>query len=95
MFDDDGLPLYRDYIPGEKLPKGYSILPFFPGYTFENGVSTYLDEKIGEGNIGGVLQKRAALLTVGGTVNVNGMGAAGNGILPQAGLTGSDWKLLA
>ena len=49
VFDDDGLPLYRDYIPGEKLPKGYSILPFFPGYTFENGVSTYLDEKIGEG----------------------------------------------
>ena len=49
VFDDNGLPLYRDYIPGEKLPKGYSILPFFPGYTFENGVSTYLDEKIGEG----------------------------------------------
>lgn len=49
VFDDEGLPLYRDYIPGEKLPKGYSILPFFPGYTFENGVSTYLEEKIGEG----------------------------------------------
>lgn len=49
VFDEDGIPLYRDYIPGEKLPKGYSILPFFPGYTFENGVSTYLGEKIGEG----------------------------------------------
>ena len=49
VFDDDGLPLYRDYIPGEKLPKGYSILPFFKGYTFERGKSTYLGEEIGEG----------------------------------------------
>ena len=49
VFNDDGLPLYRDYTPGEVLPAGWSILPFFPGYTFENGVSAYLDEKIGEG----------------------------------------------
>lgn len=49
VFDKDGVPLYRDYIPGEKLPKGQSILPFFPGYKYEFGKSTYLDEEIGEG----------------------------------------------
>ena len=49
VFNAEGLPEYRDYIPGEKLPKGWSILPFFPGYTFEAGISTYLGQKIGEG----------------------------------------------
>ena len=49
VFDNHGLPLYRDYIPGEKLPEGYSILPFFLEYTFDHGKSTYLDEEIGEG----------------------------------------------
>lgn len=49
VFNADGLPEYRDYIPGEKLPKGWSILPFFPGYKFEYGKSTYLGEEIGEG----------------------------------------------
>ena len=49
VFNADGLPEYRDYIPGEKLPKGWSILPFFPGYKYEAGVSTYLGQKIGEG----------------------------------------------
>lgn len=49
VFDKNGLPLYRDYIPGEDLEKGQSILPFFPGYKFEFGKSTYLDEEIGEG----------------------------------------------
>ena len=49
VFDRDGLPLYRDYIPGETLPEGYSILPFFPGYTFEHGKSIYMGEEIGEG----------------------------------------------
>lgn len=49
VFDADGLPLYRSYVPGEKLPEGYSILPFFPGYKFEYGKSTYLEEDIGEG----------------------------------------------
>ena len=52
VFDADGLPLYRDYVPGEVLPDGYSILPFFPGYTFEKGISTYLHETIGEGGRG-------------------------------------------
>lgn len=49
VFNADGLPEYRDYIPGEKLPNGWSILPFFPGYKFEFGKSTYLGEEIGEG----------------------------------------------
>lgn len=49
VFDADGLPLYRSYIPGENLPEGYSILPFFKGYKYEFGKSTYLDEEIGEG----------------------------------------------
>ena len=34
VFDAEGLPRYRDYIPGEVLPEGWSILPFFPGYEF-------------------------------------------------------------
>lgn len=49
VFDADGLPQYRDYIPGENLPDGWSILPFFKGYTFECGKSTYMDQEIGEG----------------------------------------------
>lgn len=49
VFDDNGMPLYRSYIPGEKLPEGYSILPFFKGYKYERGKSTYLGEEIGEG----------------------------------------------
>lgn len=50
VFNDLGEPEYRDYIPGETLPNGWSILPFFPGYKFEFGVSSYKDvEKIGEG----------------------------------------------
>ena len=49
VFNADGLPEYRDYIPGEKLPKGWSILPFFPGYKFEFGKSTYLGIAVGEG----------------------------------------------
>lgn len=54
VFREDGLPEYRDYIPGEVLPEGWSILPFFPGYSYaknEKGryESTYLGEIIGEG----------------------------------------------
>ena len=49
VFDDNGMPQYRSYIPGEKLPEGYSILPFFKGYKYERGKSTYLGEEIGEG----------------------------------------------
>lgn len=49
VFDSQGLPLYKEYVPGEKLPHGWSILPFFKGYKFENGVSTYLGDEVGEG----------------------------------------------
>lgn len=49
VFNERGQPEYRDYIPGETLPAGWSIMPFFPGYTFENGVSTYWGEEVGEG----------------------------------------------
>ena len=49
VFDDKGIPQYRDYIPGEKLPDGWSILPFFKGYTFDHGKSTFMGEEIGEG----------------------------------------------
>lgn len=35
VWNNEGLPEYRDYIPGEVLPEGWSILPFFPGYTFD------------------------------------------------------------
>ena len=49
VFDDNGLPLYRSYVPGERLPDGYSILPFFKGYTYERGKSIFLGEEIGEG----------------------------------------------
>lgn len=53
VFNDKGLPEYRDYIPGEVLPEGWSILPFFPGYSFDphkkTDKSIYLGEVIGEG----------------------------------------------
>ena len=49
VFNAEGLPEYRDYIPGEVLPKGWSILPFFKGYEFIGGKSTYLGYEIGEG----------------------------------------------
>lgn len=48
VFDQNGLPTFKKY-NGEDLPEGYSILPFFPGYEFKRGVSTYLEETIGEG----------------------------------------------
>ena len=49
VFDNNGIPQYRDYIPGENLPNGWSILPFFKGYEFDRGKSTYMGEEIGEG----------------------------------------------
>ena len=49
VFDADGIPQYRDYIPGEVLPNGWSILPFFKGYKFDHGKSTFMGEEIGEG----------------------------------------------
>jgi len=48
VFDERGLPLYETY-QGGQLSAGYSILPFFPGYEFDAGKSTYLGDEIGEG----------------------------------------------
>ena len=49
VFDDKGQPLYKDYDPAQPLPDGYSVLPFFPGYEYKKGVSTYWGEEVGEG----------------------------------------------
>ena len=49
VFDDEGLPLYEDFDPSKTYPDGYSILPFFKGYEFKRGISTYLGVEIGEG----------------------------------------------
>lgn len=55
IFNQDGLPIYDTYDDfSEELPEGYSIMPFFPNYIFENGKS-YWDngdgtrDEIGEG----------------------------------------------
>lgn len=49
LFNEVGQPVYRDYIPGEALPGGWSLEPFFPGYTFDHGKSLYWGEEVGEG----------------------------------------------
>lgn len=49
IFDDTGQPVFQDYVPGTPLPPGYSVQPFFPGYTFACGKSTYRGEEVGEG----------------------------------------------
>lgn len=49
VFDKNGVPMYMDFDPKKTYPDGCSILPFFPGYKFDHGKSTYLDEEIGEG----------------------------------------------
>lgn len=49
VFNELGQPVYRDYIPGEALPAGWSVEPFFPGYTFDRGKSLYWGEEVGEG----------------------------------------------
>lgn len=49
VFDERGQPLWRDYIPGENLPPGYSIKPFFPGYSFDGYKSFYKGVEVGEG----------------------------------------------
>lgn len=49
VFNELGQPVYRDHIPGEALPAGWSVEPFFPGYTFDHGKSLYWGEEVGEG----------------------------------------------
>ena len=49
IFNADGQPIFKTYEKGMELPEGYSIMPFFPGYKFENGKSTYRGIEVGEG----------------------------------------------
>ena len=49
IFDDKGQPTYQTYHHGMRFKTGYSLLPFFPGYKFENGKSTYRGIEVGEG----------------------------------------------
>lgn len=49
IFDQFGQPTYQSYVRGMELPEGYSIMPFFPGYVFDHGKSTYMGEEVGEG----------------------------------------------
>lgn len=47
LFGPDGEPLYMGVEDG--VPDGCSCLPFFPGYEFKNGKSTYKGFEVGEG----------------------------------------------
>lgn len=49
IFDKQGDPTGESYKRGMDIPRGYSIMPFFPGYEYKLGKSTYLNEEIGEG----------------------------------------------
>ena len=49
LFTETGQPAYDWWVPFAPIPDGWSVEPFFPGYTFEGGKSTYLNEEIGEG----------------------------------------------
>ena len=40
VWNEKGEPQYRSYIPGEELPIGWSILPFFPNYVW-TGYKSY------------------------------------------------------
>lgn len=62
VFDAEGNPTYQDWNPDVPLPEGWSVLPFFPGYTYDKGKSTYLGQEIGEG--GRVYGQRLIIPTV-------------------------------
>jgi hypothetical protein len=49
LFTETGQPAYDLWVPFTPIPDGWSVEPFFPGYTFEGGKSTYLNEEVGEG----------------------------------------------
>lgn len=40
VWDAQGNPQYRSYVPGEELPVGWSIMPFFPNYVW-TGYKSY------------------------------------------------------
>ena len=44
VFDENGLPTYEIYNPDHVLPAGYSILPFFPKYRYERGISKWYED---------------------------------------------------
>lgn len=48
LFDEDGCPTGMTW-DGNDIPVGWSLLPFFPGYEYEFGKSTYRDTVVGEG----------------------------------------------
>ena len=54
VWNEKGLPEFQDFVPGMNLPEGWSILPFFPGYTFDRYApkgkkSFFMDDYGGEG----------------------------------------------
>lgn len=49
IFNQYGQPIFQDYTRGMTLPEGHSIMPFFPGYVYDHGKSTYMGEEVGEG----------------------------------------------
>lgn len=49
IFDENGSPTYKTWDKISDIPNGYSLLPFFPGYTFSFGKSVYRNTEIGEG----------------------------------------------
>lgn len=40
VWNEKGEPQYRNYVPGEELPVGWSIMPFFPNYVW-TGAKSY------------------------------------------------------
>ncbi len=52
VFTASGDPTYMIYQRGMNLPEGWSILPFFPEYKFENGKSTFLSMGDAEFDVG-------------------------------------------
>ena len=40
VWNEKGEPQYRSYVPGEELPIGWSIMPFFPNYVW-TGIKSY------------------------------------------------------
>ncbi len=46
VWDAEGNPQFRSYIPGEKLPVGWSILPFWPNYVWTGSKSYWLTDRL-------------------------------------------------
>lgn len=48
LFDEGGSPTWTMW-DGNDIPEGWSLLPFFPGYSYEFGKSIYRGTEVGEG----------------------------------------------